>query len=383
MPVERWQEIENLPVESEILIEAYIPDYDDNVDTKVTSTVGDYDTLLRKAYEMCGLPYEEVIAVKSSSWVPTGRVTAFDTRTNSYIPIRGVRIRGTHLLKVKETLTDYNGRFELPSFKNPVNLKIVWESDEWDIREGEFGQVSFDGPKLDNSAWLINIGQEHEKNIRYAAMHRAAYRYYHDNVNGLARPANTRKEKLCFFDSHKQKKSGDYASNLTLGILPDIRVWSKYEDGSYYGTDIIFNITAHELGHASHCTWMSTVQFLQVKNYITESWADFVEWAVSDIEYRALGSSSSAYRHQDWIGGSDYTPLFIDLVDTYNQSLYDSSRPNDQISGYEYNVLNVLLFDTYGLASLKSNLKLWKPNTVTDEQIDTFLAKYEELLEND
>ena len=71
------------------------------------------------------------------------------------------------------------------------------------------------------------------------------------------------------------------------------------------------------------------------------------------------------------------------LIDTYNQSLYDSSRPNDQISGYEYNVLNVLLFDTYGLASLKSNLKLWKPNTVTDEQIDTFLAKYEELLEND
>ena len=97
---------------------------------------------------------------------------------------------------------------------------------------------------------------------------------------------------------------------------------------------------------------------------------------------RAQREGSSPFRtaRKPWI---IVQGLFIDLVDTYNQSLYDSSRPNDQISGYEYNVLNVLLFDTYGLASLKSNLKLWKPNTVTDEQIDTFLAKYEELLEND
>ncbi len=384
LPVERWPEINNIPVESEILIKAYIPDYDDEyVETRTTSEATNYEILLKKAYEICGLKYEEVIETRGGSWNPSGRVRSFDTHTNSYIPIKGVRIRGTHLLKVKETLTDNNGEFELASFKNPVNMKIVWESDEWDVRQGEFGQVSFDGPKLDHSAWNIDIGPEHEKNIRYAAMHRAAYRYYHDNINGLARPANARKEKLCFFDSYNKRKCGDYASNLTLGIVPDIRVWGKYKDGSYRGTDIIFNITAHELGHAAHCTWMTTVQFLQVKNYITESWADFVAWALSDIEYRALGTTTSASTDQSWNDGDDnYTPLFIDLVDTFNQSTFNSNLPNDQISGYEYNVINMLLLDSYGLSSLKRNLKLWKPNNVTDEQIDLFLEKYEELLEN-
>ncbi len=199
----------------------------------------------------------------------------------------------------------------------------------------------------------------------------------------LGTPANARKEKLCFFDSYNKRKSGDYAANLTLGIVPDIRVWGKNEDGSYRGTDRIFNTTAHELGHASHCTWMTTVQFLQVKNYITESWADFVEWALSDIEYRALGTTTTASDNQSWHDGDDdYTPLFIDLVDTYNQSTSNPNLPNDQISGYEYNVINVLLLDSYGLSSLKRNLKLWKPNNITDEQIDLFLEKYEELLEN-
>ena len=48
----------------------------------------------------------------------------------------------------------------------------------------------------------------------------------------LGTPANARKEKLCFFDSYNKRKSGDYAANLTLGIVPDIRVWGKNEDGS-------------------------------------------------------------------------------------------------------------------------------------------------------
>lgn len=78
----------------------------------------------------------------------------------------------------------------------------------------------------------------------------------------------------------------------------------------------------------------------------------------------------------------EYSPLFIDLVDDFNQkaTYNDSKYPNDQLFGYTMSTLNKILKKSYGLSSLKSNLKSGsKPLGVTNAKIDLLFKKYEEI----
>ena len=76
-----------------------------------------------------------------------------------------------------------------------------------------------------------------------------------------------------------------------------------------------------------------------------------------------------------------YSPIFIDLIDEYNQMTSKGSNfPNDQVSGYTMYKLNQILKKTYGLSSLKANLKSSdKPTGVSDTKIDLLFKKYEEI----
>lgn len=79
---------------------------------------------------------------------------------------------------------------------------------------------------------------------------------------------------------------GDWSAS---GILPDIRIWGKDVNNNYRNTNVIFGFTAHELGHQSHSLYMGNVQYWQVSKSVYESWADAVEWALSNDEYHKLG----------------------------------------------------------------------------------------------
>lgn len=74
-----------------------------------------------------------------------------------------------------------------------------------------------------------------------------------------------------------------------------------------------------------------------------------------------------------------YTPLFIDLMDNYNQrtSSNNNNRPNDNISGYtlEY-IQNNILVSSYGLSSFRDALRAHKINGVTDNDISQLMELY-------
>ncbi len=68
-----------------------------------------------------------------------------------------------------------------------------------------------------------------------------------------------------------------------------------------------------------------------------------------------------------------YTPLFIDLVDDFDQT----SGPFDHITGYTMpNIESDILTDSYGLTSFRTALKNNKPNGVSDADIDSYLTYY-------
>ena len=271
-------------------------------------------------------------------------------------------------------------------FRRDANYSIKWERKYWDIRSGTWGQAYYNGPKKRGN-WNLNITSG--KSLHYATIHRAAYRHFYGNNLGMHRPygsANNR-WKICYYD---KSGTGDFWGNTGSpgGILPDIRIYGN--SGSSKPASHVFRTTAHEFGHAAHCANMGNIQFWQVSKIIYESWADAVEWALTNQEYKELGTTYNRsvvnnLNKQSWPYAGDskgYTSLFIDLVDNYNQSTRNTTSrtyPNDNVTGYTMsNLSRNIVPKSYGLSSLKSKLKANKPSGVTDTQIDELFKRYEE-----
>lgn len=122
-----------------------------------------------------------------------------------------------------------------------------------------------------------------------------------------------------------------------------------------------------------------------------------MEWLITQLEYREKGianCSSPTYlvnasypinrAYQYWDRNDnlkDYTPLFIDLVDNYNQRpqylVTSPLSPDDNVTGYTLPQIESAFFKhIYGLVSLSTELKSHKPIGVTDAQIDALLSFY-------
>ena len=146
------------------------------------------------------------------------------------------------------------------------------------------------------------------------------------------------------------------------------------------------------MAHQLHSQYLGNIQYWQVSKVIYESWAEAVEWAFTNDEYNRYGVTNynHANGHQRWTRASsnwEYSPLFIDLTDDFNQrnggtyygSYYSPSSdyPNDLIGGYTLSYINYNILDeAYGLSSLNSSLKNHKINGTTNSQIDELLNLY-------
>ena len=385
VPVARWTELEKtVPVEAEILIKAYIPDYDEAYTTKSEHKYGiptsAYEDLLKEAYRITG---NEYFPETKSSWNPSGRIRAYDNYFDMMTAVPGVRVRATHLLKVKETLTDEQGRFTLPSFNSSVTYKLIWESDDWDIRDGLTGQATYDGPNL-STQWFPEIGTTHEKNVRYAATHRAAYKFYYKDIDGLIRPAFQDKFKICQRDSNSSTPSVFTNANA-MGW--HIESWIHMADGSLRDIDEMYNHIAHELGHAAHYSNNSD-DYNDYCKGIKESWAEYCSFIVYKKEYGVYNADHYEYYEESWPNVSNvrYSPIFLDLQDDYNQRIEmdNSSLPNDVVCGYTGSQLSGILNNSaYTLSALKTKVKASKPSGVTDYDIDTLFDVYESNWIND
>ena len=117
------------------------------------------------------------------------------------------------------------------------------------------------------------------------------------------------------------------------------------------------------------------IQYSQVSTFIIESWPVAVEWFITSKEYKErgipdyggpfyqVGASYPIDRgHQDWKRdtpgyNNDYSPVFIDLVDNFDQFDYYPGSPDDIITGYTLaGIESTFLKHVYGRSSLTREL---------------------------
>jgi hypothetical protein len=375
------------PVRHEILYEVFIPPCDDH-NTKSSSEVPRlYDRLVRESARITGNADDDSLqyptAKSSQQWSPGGRIRAWDDLLGLYIPLQHVNVHARWFTHVETCLTDEEGYFRMKSFRYKVNYSIKWENSLFTIRDGLFLQAWYNGPKQ-RGDWMLDI--EGGKSKMFATIHRAAYRQFYGNNMGLSRPVLRvgGRTKICYMNGDGTGQFiGDFSSG---GIIPDIQVWGN---GTKKPTNGLYGSVSHELGHQVHSQTVGNIQFWRSTKIIRESWAEAVEWAMTNEEYHELGikygiSAAKDYDHQynfhaGWplVDEKDYSPVFIDLIDSINQAKeIGPEHPNDLISQYTISYINHHLLNVSDISSLKRELSGNKLDGVDDFKISQLFLLY-------
>lgn len=294
-----------------------------------------YTLLEKETFRLAGHDYHE--SGRGAKWYPYGKIRAYDDAMNQLIPLHGVKVRARNWFTIKSDLTDVNGDYIISNFNENtgVDLSIIWETNQYDIRDGAFKQAEYTGPnEINQQAWNLDILGSMHKSVRISAVHRAAYRYYYKNTYGLKRPDKNRHLKLRYYHEN--------GTSMMIGwwpVIAEIRIYGTYTN-SYLPIHGVLSTTFHEIAHASHITLRGNIaSYGLVKSEIYESWAEAVEWYLTEKEYLELGFNNIytpgpepgdgiSGEHNQWRNypesfeeDDNYTPLFIDLVDDFNQSV--------------------------------------------------------------
>ncbi|MBE6210310.1 MAG: hypothetical protein E7130_01580 [Rikenellaceae bacterium] len=352
-------------------------------------------------------------------WRPAGNISAYDDIVDGPVPLQGIKVRARRWFTTHTGVTDANGDFVCDGrFKRPAVYSFKWEGDRWDIRDGAILQAYYRGPKIIGNWNLYITGG---RSLSYSAIHRAAYRWYHGNIQGLTRPVHNRKEKISYFHKSHHNNWGDYWAQVGMGILYDIRVWGKSRStNTIRPVSGIFSTTCHEIGHAAHFT-NSLIAFPLSSTFIRESWARCIEYVMAKQEYtekEALDklyitdtirmrqvidnhmyefetywiTPDMKYNYQAWYTDRqpNYTPLFIDLIDNFNQNEYyqaklneppsvdgtnaynpnlppqPSAYPIDRINNMPPSLVENIVFNNTSIAGIKADLVQYAQDNPTE-----------------
>jgi hypothetical protein len=395
-------------IQHEILYELFFPPTESLPTPKnLDPTYIFYEELLTESLVLTG-NYDPNMS--KGKWTPSGSIHVYDHVLDDYIPLRGAKVVVNFLTRFNDAITNDNGNFDIgKTYNNKVNYKIKWERGQYDIRNGNFGQATTDGPNQ-KSAWHKTI-YAGGKTIMYATIHRAAHKFFYGDRLGIKSPELAiGKTKICYLDKEGDNLGMYWSVWNVFGVLPNIQIWGK-SNGVYRRTELVFGTTIHELAHQSHNRYVGNIQFWQTDDLIAESWARAVQWALTNHEYHALGNKhnhtgAKNYNHEGgyqtwqrtWTNWK-YSPLFIDLIDNYNQrgmsnlfvtfnsivvgppisifpiAPYCPTCPNDRIFGYTLKqIQDIVLKNSKNLSDFKKEAK--KLPGVKAVDVDELTALY-------
>ena len=350
----------------------------------------------------------------NSSWKPNGRIqirfnngTAVRER-----PIAGLRVVIHKALKSIVAYTDNNGNFS--SWAN-FGSKVTYTAHFRNRESSAFGNRYFriikknsfyttkthdlrSNTRDDNITHTYdltnNSGRVDNLNEMAACIYAAAWDFYHVRyfwIGDVQKPRNRLRIRIA-------DESGRGSHSVPYFFLSNhIKMFAKFDNGTYRNIQSIMATTFHELGHASHynldgcCLWNN--EFLKEgdKNedkILKESWALFLEHQYTGTWFPNYNGDISqgltfTRMNQDFPTGREgkYTSLFFDLEDRNDQSNNGSltDLPRDRVSGYTTEQMQSALSGVSDLQGLRDNL-FNKYDNSTEEFLQELVDSYSDNL---
>ena len=314
----------------EILDECYIPQEGE----RIVQTRGDLPLDVEElAYQSLGYAFDDDVPTRASSVYPEGTIRVLQ-QDSTFVPVKGVKIRGHRFVKYSTTYTDVNGNYVLESkFRHRLHYAIVYNNikgfDIWG-NYAFFARANCNLGSHKKGGYSKDIEKD-EDAWRWSVINNAAYDYYSMcEQTGITKPP--RKLKIWCWSNAKSSSapmlrrlehgiglngnSGwvNFFANLGYGLLatsiqelvaflsPDITIGTSGK--SYKG---IYEHVNHELAHASHFSevgsgyWAKYVSFIMTYGAygdgtgnnavlcgIGEMWGDYIGVT---RRYEGLGQS--------------------------------------------------------------------------------------------
>lgn len=342
-----------------------------------------YNKLEFESVKLTGnLPDKTERIEKASKWTPKGKIRVWDNHLG-WVPVIGANVHARWFTRVESNLTDNQGDFTMPQFKYEVNYAIKWDRRDFDIREGNWGQAWYNGPKQKGD-WNLDIGQG-GMNWVYAHVHRGAYTYYYANNFGIKSPpqdGKVFKQKIHFGVMDKSGRAHYFDFNK-FWLSPQIKIYSKNQNGGWNTGIYLFGTAVHELAHASH--WEISysydhyiVESIFSEPFLPESWAQGVESVITSNIYNIPWVQDQDLAINDIKGNGGYTPIVWDMIDEYNQrEKLGSEYPIDNVSGYTLKQLEDALYisGSNSWFGWKENIKSKYDNN-TEKHLNALFSNY-------
>jgi hypothetical protein len=148
----------------------------------------------------------------------------------------------------------------------------------------------------------------------------------------------------------------------------------------------------HELGHFTHYMmggYYNTSKFASIHSLIKESFASYIGFREVNYYYSEKGAGVqngqdiSGQARQNWWKTDGptayYSPLFVDLVDDYNQrtGIPSPNAPNDEVRNFPIEKIVEIAETCTTWAQVKAKIKSYSSNNYTTTQLNNFLADWD------
>lgn len=277
-------------VEYEILETCYIPQ---EVSVKSSSSVTfSPEDLEREAYRLAGLDSMWIDgSLTRAAEYPSGKFTVYDTETQEYVPVKGVKIRVHNIIKWDTAYTDQNGCYTIgKKYRTNVHYAMVFKNTKGFKVWGNWAMLA---PANHNMRFQSNSGYSDDFGTTsnawdWATINNAAYDYYNmcSIENIMTPPENltiwcfrTLDWNSAIMVPHIPSLNHTVEALLTvfmggiglLGIfmdfLPDVFISPQIRNSAH-----IYYLVCHELSHASHFMKAGEDYWINYIFYILSCW---------------------------------------------------------------------------------------------------------------
>ena len=280
--------------------------------------------------------------------------------------------------------TRFDGSFDTPSdVPDEAVLMYALQHDRWKIIYDNI--TIFNLPYF---GWICdNIGNEWGTGDFYLtsvdnemACHRAIEYYYYDVHEIPTRILGDGGIKVRVSALSNSEANGTFTYSNTNP--PYITIYNN----NVYSPNLVIGTLSHELGHFAHYSVRGGFNnFKNVHNLIKESYASYAGWYLCERYYFRHGyvrpfpsTDPTGNGRQFWTmsSTSPYSPLFVDLIDVYDQSTAGSMYVLDRVSNVPHSVIERVAREATNWTSCRSILQSYIGTYYTEVDINNIISAY-------
>lgn len=319
------------------------------------------------------------------------RLRTYDSLLGTYVPLKNIKIRISYMGYSAYQYTDNTGLVRIytglanitsPSQIPDITISVVTAGPYWSIcpqanstpYQIALGTIGSLWP-TSASTTTLNLSSS---TIQYEVFRAAEYYFSASNefYSSVLTSEHNPRIHLC-------AQNPDYP-NLQGKSYPSTKTVLIYTVGLIQAEEIA--VVLHELGHIRKWYHLGQSSGNETDTWSHESYACFLGAYLGEQYYLSKGfvKPNSSYlinsmgQQLIWTKGSsnDYSPFFIDLFDTYNQSTYSDTLPNDIIQDVPASLVDSLGIICTSKAQSLASLSNYVGVYYTLDQMNSYLLNY-------